>query len=344
MKILIWICLLVLGLAGAEDSEGKSLGKATIITAEQLAAKIEQVSILDARGLDAFAQGNIPGSQPVDWRDWTLEYPGFINFLFGSPSKWGKVPTPSNELQEKLRMLGLSNSKQIVVVGDSNGWGEEGRIAWNLLYWGAQDVALLDGGFKAWKADSSRNIESGNTDRSIAKGNFTLDIRPQRLAKVKEVLSVLDSKDRVILDSRTPEEFEGETTQWGQERGGHIPGAILVPFKSLYEKDGTYVKLEALKEMVRKDGKGSPITYCTAGVRAALLAVLYEARTGEIAATYAGSIYEWSANKKNPLVKGHKRKSSALCTRSNCTITCCCEKAVSQCDSHQKVLCTCGPS
>jgi len=47
-----------------------------------------------------------------------------------------------------------------------------------------------------------------------------------------------------------------------------------------------------------------PITYCTGGVRSALLALLYEARTGRIASNYAGSIWEWSANKELPLVKG----------------------------------------
>jgi hypothetical protein len=58
MRILIWICILTVGLAQAENIEAKSQGKATIIIAEQLASKMEHVSILDARGWDAFAEGH----------------------------------------------------------------------------------------------------------------------------------------------------------------------------------------------------------------------------------------------------------------------------------------------
>jgi len=50
---------------------------------------------------------------------------------------------------------------------------------------------------------------------------------------------------------------------------------------------------------------GTPVvTYCTGGVRSALLAVLLEARLGIVAANYDGSLWEWSSRDDLPLETG----------------------------------------
>jgi 3-mercaptopyruvate sulfurtransferase SseA len=51
------------------------------------------------------------------------------------------------------------------------------------------------------------------------------------------------------------------------------------------------------------DSRSRPITYCTGGVRSALLAVLLEACLRVLAANYDGSLWEWSADPSLPLVK-----------------------------------------
>jgi thiosulfate/3-mercaptopyruvate sulfurtransferase len=94
----------------------------------------------------------------------------------------------------------------------------------------------------------------------------------------------------------------------GQKRGGHIPGARLVPAKSLYGADGRYVDVDELQRLAGLGPTASirserPITYCTGGVRSALLAVLLEARLGVVAANYDGSLWEWAADPSLPLVK-----------------------------------------
>jgi thiosulfate/3-mercaptopyruvate sulfurtransferase len=90
----------------------------------------------------------------------------------------------------------------------------------------------------------------------------------------------------------------------GQKRGGHLPGARLVPETSLYDGEGRFVSAEALARLAGLTGKTEKtITYCTGGVRSALLAVLLEARLGVVAANYDGSLWEWSADPSLPMEK-----------------------------------------
>ena len=219
----------------------------------------------------------------------------------------GPVPDAGAALEKRLSALGLSNARPVLVVGAPGGWGEEGRVAWNLLYWGADEVWLLDGGFPAWRTERARPVESVEA-RRVAPGNFVLDVRPERRIETRELKAAADATGVSLLDARTPAEFAGETMA-GQKRGGHIPGARLVPAKSLYGADGRYVGAEELKRLAglgppaSKGPRDRPITYCTGGVRSALLAVLLEARLGVVAANYDGSLWEWSADPSLPLVK-----------------------------------------
>ena len=285
------------GLAGGEISHGQ--GRISIISVGALTRELSRWSIIDARETGEFEKGHIPGSRPMKWRDWTLQSPGLVGYLFGNPAKWGKVPAPTEGLQERLREAGLSNTRAIVIAGKPGAWGEEGRIAWNLLYWGANEVALLDGGYPAWRA-SGRPIETGEA-KAISKGDFLLAIRSKRRAEKEEVLHALQNKNRTILDARNLVEFNGKQVT-AQKRGGHLPGAVLIPVTSLYQEDGSYISNTALRDLVPRAAK-HPIAYCVGGVRSALLALLIEARLGMSVANYEGSLWEWASDPVLPLEK-----------------------------------------
>lgn len=273
---------------------GRAGTSVRLIGADELERLIGQVSVLDAREEKVFLKGHLPGSVSVDWRDYTLEKPGAWNALFGHAANWGKVPKPDAALQKRLRDLGLSNAKPIVVVGAPHGWGEEGRIGWNLLYWGAENVMLLDGGFPAWIADSRRAVKKGRPAPAIS-GDFSIRLRPERRAELPAVREALRAGAH-LLDARSEAEFAGKRMP-GQKRGGHLPGARLVPVESLYRSDGRYIEAAELERLLSgaAGAKGErPISYCTGGVRSGLLALLMEARLGTVVANYDGSIWEWS--------------------------------------------------
>ncbi len=287
-------CLLALALALAPGPVNS--GRVLIMTVSELQRELPAASVLDAREAAVFEAGHVPGSREVNWQEWTAEKPGALRLLFGNPALWGKLPAADSALGARLRRLGLSNGRLVVVIGDPAGWGEEGRIAWNLLYWGASRVALLDGGFPAWRA-ARRPIETG-PGSAAALGDF--EVRPREERRIR--LEALRSRLGLVrlLDARTPEEFAGKTMP-GQSRGGHLPGATLVVARSLYGPDGGFVDAKALLAAGADDAR-ELVTYCTGGVRSALLAVLIEARLGRIARNYDGSLWEWSADPALPLV------------------------------------------
>jgi thiosulfate/3-mercaptopyruvate sulfurtransferase len=262
-----------------------------------VAALRERPLVLDARDLAAFRAGHLPGSRPVDWRDGAEARPGVLGALLGDASRWGRLRPVSAGLQDYLRSLGLQADRPVLVVGDPAGWGEEGRVAWSLLTWGARDVALLDGGFPAWQA-AGLPVERGPAEAG-PRGDFTPSEVPQRRIRRDPLLQVVLSRSRPLLDARTAEEFAGERFR-GQRRGGHLPGARLVPQRSLVHPDGRYATAAELRALVGPLPQ-SPITYCTGGVRSALLALLLEARLGVVAANYDGSLWEWSADPALPL-------------------------------------------
>jgi thiosulfate/3-mercaptopyruvate sulfurtransferase len=279
-----------------------SLGIAGIVGVAEIPPNAR---ILDARERTLYEAGHVPGSQHVDWKEWTLEKPGLTSLVTGNPANWGKLPADLAPLEARLRALGLSNATLVVVVGTPDGWGEEGRVAWNLLVLGAANVALLDGGFPAWKA-AGRPVERATPPRP-SPGTFTVALQRGRRALLDEVVVATSERKRPLLDARSPEEYEGKTMT-GQKRGGHVPGARLVPEDRLYRPDGRYltaVELRALTGLDEKpDGVSAaapPITYCTGGVRSALLSLLIEARLGIVSPNYDGSIWEWSAREDLPL-------------------------------------------
>ncbi len=296
------VALFVLGTASAA-----SAGPVRIVTASDLSAALSAAGtrplVLDARPSREFRAGHVPGSLRVDWRDFSESRPGVASYLFGDPAKWGLLAADRASLRDRLRAFGLSASRPVVVVGDPSGWGEEGRIAWMLLTLGHPEVALLDGGFPAWQAENPGRIDKGDS-RPPQPGDLEPMPQPDRRIRLDSLRAALALGEVTLLDARTAEEFAGERER-GQKRGGRIPGARLVPAVALRSADGRYVDGEALVKLAGPLRPGAPVvTYCTGGVRSALLAVLLEARLGIVAANYDGSLWEWSSRDDLPLETG----------------------------------------
>ncbi|NES07095.1 MAG: hypothetical protein F6K22_32415 [Okeania sp. SIO2F4] len=112
-----------------------------------------------------------------------------------------------------------------------------------------------------------------------------------------ELKANLENNNLVIIDTRELREYAGKTP-YGEQRGGHIPGAVHIYFKDWLDNNGMLLSRDKILEMLAKKGitrDKNFVTYCTGGVRSAWSSsVLVD--LGFQVKNYSGSMWEWSAS------------------------------------------------
>lgn len=247
--------------------------------------------ILDTRSESEFDSDSILGSQNVSWQ----------TFSMTEEAERGEL-LALDEIGTHLE--GLTADTWVFVVGNPvDGWGEDGRIVWMLQALGHDKVALIDGGFDAAKEmgitasepktePMSRPATQGDPkpkgyEPSVSAFKFS--------ATAEDVKAAIDSEVQLI-DVREKREFDGETP-YGESRGGHVPTAIHLHYKSLIDEKGNLLSREQIREVLTEAGidpEKPSIAYCTGGVRSAWLTAVLIAIDIDVT-NYAGSMWQWSS-------------------------------------------------
>jgi thiosulfate/3-mercaptopyruvate sulfurtransferase len=262
--------------------------------ARELGAKIAGVSIVDARRRNAFGDAHIPGAVWIGWEQWCEPAPAHAAPTLRRPGYWGVLaPVDEDTLNQRLGALGLLAERPIVVYGDGpKTRGREGRTAWMLAYFGAAEVALLDGGWSAWR-DAGSDVQTAEI--RPAPEHFNVRLQSYRRSMLEDLCRTSPAgASSTLIDTRSPEEYAGEIQEYLPRRG-HLPGARLVPFSGLFEPDGRYLSRHGYMSAFSDLARNTPIAaYCEVGVRASLFAMLHEAYTGQVVPVYDGSLMEWA--------------------------------------------------
>src|SRR5687768_17060785 len=186
--------------------------------------------VIDARGWLAYRLGgHVPGAVRVSW----LSYRDG-RFLVG------RLPRDLAATARRLAALGVDSSRPVVVYGAaSEGWGEEGRVAWMLHYLGHPDVRVHDGGWRAWRE------AGGMVTRRVVEqppGRFPLALRQEVRASGDDVAAALAARARgepapAILDTRSGAEWKAYHA-YAARRVGRIPGAVHLEWHHLLDPSG----------------------------------------------------------------------------------------------------------
>ena len=235
----------------------------------------DNVVVIDARG-SMLEEGALMYDKAtvVDWTDISLlgEFGG---------EDLGKLLSKDN-YQEIFNILGIKEDTEVLVYGftmPNQGFGDEARVVYTFNYAGFDNVKIIDGGFdkveqlglnKNYNPENDR-INVSNVVREEAQDN-------KKAIFTDELLSLVNSADVQIIDTRLEAEYNGRVI-YGENKAGHIPGAISIPFNSLVDEDGFIKSREALEEYFVSKGLDKnklQITYCTTGVRASYVAVILE--------------------------------------------------------------------
>ena len=203
-----------------------------------------------------------------------------------------------------MRRLGVSDSQQVVVYDQCEG-SYATRVWWTLNWLGHANVAVLDGGLKAWQA-AGGELEAGEPE-SVAAGDFSDRGQCMKTVSYEEVLANVASQERLVMDARAADRFAGQNETLDPV-GGHIPGAINRFYKLNLNADGTFKTPEQLTvEFQAQIGDRRAeylIMQCGSGVSACHnLFALHMIGLGT-APLYVGSWSEWCSREGAPIATG----------------------------------------
>jgi thiosulfate/3-mercaptopyruvate sulfurtransferase len=161
---------------------------------------------------------------------------------------------------------------------------------------GHEKVAILNGGWRRWKAEG-RPIEVG-PPKAALPATFTAGRTVRKVADWREVLEAPRSGAQVV-DARIRERFTGELSSgYPGVPPGHMPGAVNLPWTRMVRQSGDlgFEPPEVAEAIFREAGidPDKPIiTTCGSGVTAAVLAFQLM-RMGKTSwKIYDGSWNEW---------------------------------------------------
>ena len=273
-----------------------------VITAEELADRLDDVTVLDVRwelgrddGEELHLAGHVPGASYVD----------LARDLADPPSRpvdgRGRHPLPDpDRFAAAMRRCGVS-ARRTVVVMDGGGGTAAARCWWLLRHHGHDDVLLLDGGWDRWR---SLDLPSEAGPASTDTGDFTAE--PGRLAVLGHDEAARVAAEGVLEDARAPERHRGEQEPVDPV-AGHVPGARNVPATANLEHGALRSEDElrslhaaALAAAVAHRPVGAS---CGSGVTAALDVLVLHA-LGVEAALHTGSWSGWTADPARPVATG----------------------------------------
>ena len=244
-----------------------------------------------------YDMGHIPGSVKIDWQG-DLQDQIIRDYI--NAEKFASI----------CSRAGISNDTTVVFYGDKSNWWACYAF-WAFKLFGHADCRIMNGGRKLWtdeKRPTTTEVPSYAPTTYVVKGGDEAAIRAFRDQVMTHIKAGLP-----LLDVRSPKEFTGERThmedypQEGSLRGGHIPGAVSVPwaravngtFKTADELKGIYEGEVALK---RTD---DVVAYCRIGERSSLTWFVLTYLLGfEKVRNYDGSWCEWGNLVRAPIAKG----------------------------------------
>ncbi len=244
-----------------------------------------------------YETGHLPGAVKVDWFT-TLQHPVRRDFL------------TKKDFETLCSQLGVANDTTVVFYGDKSNWFATYAF-WLFKYYGHEKLRVMNGGRAKWQQEG-RPLTKEAPSYPPAEYNAK-DPDSSIRAYRNDVFSQIENR-QPLVDVRSPQEYSGELIhmanypQEGATRGGHIPGAVNIPWsRATNEADSTFKSPEDLEKLYQAQGitpDKEVIAYCRIGERSShtWFVLTYLLGYPEVK-NYDGSWTEWGNLVNAPIEK-----------------------------------------
>ena len=273
-----------------------------VVTADWLAGRLDDPRIkpvdatwfLPPTDRDARAEyqaAHIPGAVYFDIDDIADRTSGLPHTL---PS--------AGQFASAVGALGIGSGDHVVAY-ETQGIFSAPRIWWMFRVFGHERVSVLDGGLAAWRR-ADHPVTAARTD--VAPAEFSAELRPPLLTGLDAVRGAVDGGGPCIVDVRASARFNGSQPEPRPGvRGGHMPGAVNLPFGELLTAEGdSFLPLDELAARIGAAGisdETDVITTCGSGVTACILSLGLHMTGHERWSVYDGSWSEWGSREDTPV-------------------------------------------
>jgi thiosulfate/3-mercaptopyruvate sulfurtransferase len=239
------------------------------------AAQARGAIIWDVRATPLYRKGHIPGAMSIGDAGSVLRNPVTEDFI------------DTSQIEKIFGNAGLDPAKEIVVYAErGNAYAYFGRFA--VRFFGGDKVSVFHDGIEGWQ-EAGNAVET--TDALRPALQISLKPRPELIASTEDVVTRSRAGGVQIIDARTANEYLGSDVR--AIRGGHVPGAVNIPYEQNWQDPETSTKLsrrqvtntkgaglassDSLRALYTKlDPNKETVVYCQSGVRASETATVLE--------------------------------------------------------------------
>ena len=228
-----------------------------------------------------YEAGHIPGAVHLDLAN-----------LKDENSTLPAMLPPAEKFASRMQSLGLGDGSRIVLY-DNSPHRTAARAWYMFRMFGANEVAILDGGLPKWIAEG-RPLETGKV--SLRHRHFTVWRDPAAVRDLEQMKANVASGAEEVVDARSAARFTGEEVDPRGLARGHIPGSKNLPYDRLLNTDGTFKSKDEIRAAFAEAGvdPAKPlVTTCGSGVTAAVVAFAAALIGREDIALYDASWSEW---------------------------------------------------
>lgn len=230
-----------------------------------------------------YDRGHLPGALDAPYARWR-----------GPADNPGQLPDLA-ALTELMQSLGLRPELPVLVVHEGNNSADMGaaaRVYWTLKSLGIQDLALINGGYRAWRGARLPISEAALT---VPASDYQPQWDMSWRVSTEEVESLVNTGEARLIDARPPSFFSGLRATVGKP--GTIAGAGNLTYESWFDGDRLQPQPQLASRFDEYPVPEAPVTvsFCNTGHWASInWFVMSEILEVPNTRLYAESVAEWS--------------------------------------------------